>query len=157
MSQQGRDEPQAGRQEQAGFGKLLRAGTTIGLGQAVCVRVWNVEQAGFYWFFTTFPSAIQGPLNTAFTLVSGLIFTRSLCKLPEHLSHSFCQNQPPPGCTVLPLIGSSPGSRQGSSLTAPVPERTLFCFKITGPLGLSLPHSTLSHYLSFYKTMFFLL
>ena len=42
MSQQGRDEPEAGRQEQAGFRKLLRAGTTIGLGQAVCVGVRKV-------------------------------------------------------------------------------------------------------------------
>ena len=95
-------------------------------------------------------------INTAFTFVSDLIFTRSLCRLSEHPSHFSCQNQPPPGCTVLPFISSSPGSHQGPSLTAPIPERTLFCFKITRPLSLSLPHSTLSHYLSFYKTTFFL-
>lgn len=48
MSQQGRDEPRQGDKNRLAWGKLLRAGTTIGLGQAVCVRVWNVGQAGFY-------------------------------------------------------------------------------------------------------------
>ena len=137
MSQQGRDEPEAGRQEQAGFGKLLRASTAIGLGPAVCVGVQNVGRAGFCWFFTTFPSAIRGPLNTAFTFVSGFIFTRPLRKLSEHPSHFSCQDQPPPGCTVLPLISSSPGSCQGLPGLPPSQRGHSSVLKSLGPFVLT--------------------
>lgn len=149
--------PRKGRQEQAGFGKLLsrhhhwpgpgclRQGMECGTGRLLLI---------FHNFpvshprpskhslppFVCWPYLHWVPMQTPWASLAFLLPESASTWLHCPSSYRFKSWLP-----------------SGAFLDCPVPEGTLFCFKITGPLSLSLPHSTLSHYLAFTRLYFFLL